>query len=493
MTLSEKNRYIVYYFTVIMLDTKLIQVLRCLDAKETKKLYEFLDSPFFVKREKGVILLKQLRGYFPTFESPSLTKEFLYKQMLHEDEFNNLEFNRILVYAMDIVEDFLRYYHFQVSDAHVNQPVFNFYQKHDLDKHFDALHKSLLLFHEKNKKKNADYLFQKWILASDIYSQAHHQYARGEMQPFNLLVESLDNFYIAKRLEYMCLNISLKDILNKKENNFIENLLVQYLNLVSIEKTPPVIQIYYYVYLMLKGENGEEYFDKINALNIQYGSMLNNIERLNLYISLQNFCIQQINKKDSNEYRKKLFSLYQESLLNELMFDINGNIAPSQFKNIVRLGLGLEEYEWVTYFIENYVGKLSADKQTDVANEAKALFAFATGQYQQTLKILQETEPIDIFFKIDAKRLLIRTYYELEEYELALSSLNTFRVFVHRDNLINENHKLTNRNFANLLTKLIQADKAAKVVKLLAEAKEMPSVADRKWLVEKIEMRVAEM
>lgn len=78
----------------------------------------------------------------------------------------------------------------------------------------------------------------------------------------------------------------------------------------------------------------------------------------------------------------------------------------------------------------------------------------------------------------------------MQEYELALSTVNTFRVFVHRENAIHETHKITNRNFANLLTKLIQADKPAKIVKLKTELAETPNVADRKWLIEKIEKQL---
>lgn len=476
-----------------MLDTKLIQVLRCFDAKETKKLYEFLDSPFFVKREKGVILLRQLRGYFPTFETPYLTKEFLYKQMLHEDEFNNLEFNRILVYAMDIVEDFLRYYYIQLSDTHLNKPVFDFYQKHQLYKHLETLLKSIESKNEKSPKKDVGYLFQKWLLSAAAYSQEFSQHIRENTYFFEEMMRNLDNFYLTKKLNYMCSNIAYQNLLNKKQSISIDEHIITYLSKISIQDAPIILQMYYHVYLMQKGENNESHFETVFDLNRCYGNILDKIERVSIYTLLQNFCIQQINQKGNINYEKKLFALYQEQLASELMYDSNGNIVPGNFKNIVQLSLRLKEHEWAANFIETYAEKISPDKRSDVENQAKAAYAFAIGQYQQTLKILQETEPIDIFFKIDAKRLLIRTYYELEEYELALSSLNTFRVFVHRDNLINENHKLTNRNFANLLTKLIQADKAAKVVKLLAEAKEMPSVADRKWLVEKIEMRVAEM
>lgn len=474
-----------------MLDTKLVQVLRCLEAKEVKKLYEFLDSPFFVKREKGVQLLRYLKGYFPLFDSPNLSKESLYEHLFNKNEYNNLNFNRLLVYAMDIVEDFLRYYYFNPSDVHLNKPLFDFYIKHNLPKHFETLHKSLENIYEKAPQRNVGYLFQKWLLAAAATSQNHTNYIREDANPLSEMIKNLDSFYIAKKLTCMCANIAYKNVLHKTDTNFIEEEIIVYLRNLPIQNTSPTIQVFYHIYLMLKDEEAETNFEAAYQINVMYCMMFDNSERLDIYTSLQNFCIRQINLKGDIYYEKKLFDLYKEQLNASLFYDGKGSIPPSNFKNIVQLSLRLKEYNWAAHFIETYSEKLSPDKRSDVENQARASYSFAIGKYSDTLKILQDTEPVDIFFKIDAKRLIIRTYYELQEEELALSSLNTFRVFVHRDNIISENHKLTNRNFTNILAKLIQTDKTDKLIKLQEELKEMPSIADRKWLAEKIAERIA--
>ena len=474
-----------------MFDTKLIQVLRCFDTKEVKKLYEFIDSPFFIKSEKSVKLLYYLKPYFPSLTSKHLDKEKVHQHIFPKTEYNNLRFNRICFEAMDMIEDFLRHYHLQNSDAHINKPLFDFYLKHHLDKHFDALHKSLEKINEKSVERNEEYFFQKWLLASAANTQQFAQGMRGEINIFDDLVNSIDDFYVVKRLNYICTKASFQHLLSQKEENLIDEYFIYMIEKKAAGNHIPVIKMLYHIYLMQKEHDAEQHFEIAAELNMKNNIYLSDIEKLNVYIWLQNFCVRQINKKADIKYENKLFELYKEQLAQGLMYDQSGNFVAANFKNMVQLGLRLQNYGWVTDFIDQYAPKLSIEHRKDTESHAQASLAFAQKDYKQALLILQNSEPTDIFFKLDIKRLLIRTYYEMEEYELAMSTLNTFKVFVHRDTLISEKHKLTNRNFANILTKLIQADKASKIQKLRIELDEMANVGERKWLKAKIESKVA--
>lgn len=309
---------------------------------------------------------------------------------------------------------------------------------------------------------------------------------RESIEFFGKMVSTLDDFYLTKKLELIYVNSTLQALFQKKDMLFLESEILQIFEQQSVDKFKPIIQLYYYLHLLQQVKN-IAHFEQVDKLLKQYKDTLSIEEKRNFYTALQNFCIQQINKNDDANFRKKLFELYQVCLEQDLLSDSNGHIFPPNFKNIVRLGLGLQEYAWTAFFIENYAAKLPEEKRADVENDALAQMAFSKGNYQKVLHILQETEPVDIFFKIDAKRLLLRTYYELGEIELTLSTLNTFRVFIHRDNIIHETHKLSNRNFINILNALIQANSFAKLLKIKKELLETLQVAEKKWLILKIE------
>ena len=158
-----------------MFDTKLIQVLRCFDNKALKKLYEFVETPFFTKSEKSIKLFMYIKPYLPKLESEALSKEKVFEALFPNTSYNNLRFNRICFEAMESVEIFWRHYHLDETDVHLNKSLFDFYLQNNLDKHFDALYKSLENTHERSSIKNVQYLFQKWLLSAANYNQKHAQ------------------------------------------------------------------------------------------------------------------------------------------------------------------------------------------------------------------------------------------------------------------------------------------------------------------------------
>ena len=51
-----------------MQKTKLVEIIQALDDKEVKRFDEYINSPFFNKNEKVIVLLKFLRKYYPKFD-----------------------------------------------------------------------------------------------------------------------------------------------------------------------------------------------------------------------------------------------------------------------------------------------------------------------------------------------------------------------------------------------------------------------------------------
>jgi hypothetical protein len=71
--------------------------------------------------------------------------------------------------------------------------------------------------------------------------------------------------------------------------------------------------------------------------------------------------------------------------------------------------------------------------------------------------MLQQVEYLNVFYKIDSRKLLIQAFYELKEWDSLDSAMNAFRVFIHRNKEISDLHKKNNQNFINFLYKLVSA------------------------------------
>lgn len=473
-----------------MINTKLVEVLRCFNKKETKKLYAFLNFPLLSKRKKTLKLLHYLQPYLPTFDNFDQSKAQIYQIICDTDIYDNLDFNRICADAIDLIEHFLRYVHLDKNNIHANQAVFDFYLKHHLYKHFDTLHKTLDEALHKSPLRNEDYLFQKWLLSTYLLIQETRQHDRKESHTLPIIMNNFDDYYTILKLHYINISHTYKTILHYDKNNFLETELIHHLEKNGVENKVPPIQLMYYMYLLGKEGNNDENIAKVAELNSSYSNMLNPIERLNIYMFLQNSYIKKINEGKGVIYEQKLLDLYKEQLAAGMMYESGGYIMPQPFKNIVQISLKLKEYDWTLAFINEYTQKLMPDKQADTHSYCMAIYLFNLQNYQACIKTLQRVEPIDIFFKTDSKRLLIRSYYELGEHESALASLETFKVFVHRNKLINDSYKSSNRNFANMLTQMILTPKVGKLLKLKAKLENLQRIADRKWLMEKINLRI---
>ena len=104
---------------------------------------------------------------------------------------------------------------------------------------------------------------------------------------------------------------------------------------------------------------------------------------------------------------------------------------------------------------------------------------------------MKQNEKLDSFFDAGSRRLAVKSFYELQEYESALNDLHTFRKFLYTCNkkkLLPENTVRSNRSFCNFLERLILVPSFQKMrlQKLKMEVTQASLCLDKEWLLEKI-------
>lgn len=112
------------------------------------------------------------------------------------------------------------------------------------------------------------------------------------------------------------------------------------------------------------------------------------------------------------------------------------------------------------------------------------------------MRLLREVEFTDIFYNLDAKVMLLKIYYELEEDEAFLSLAASFKIFLSRTRLINENTRnlymnllaFTSKLYTMRMKHIFRKGKAFQLkLRELKDKTENNSVANSRWLVGKIE------
>lgn len=103
---------------------------------------------------------------------------------------------------------------------------------------------------------------------------------------------------------------------------------------------------------------------------------------------------------------------------------------------------------------------------------------------------MQKVQLSDLFYGLDARSLMLKCYFELDEKEAFLNSYFSFRIFVMRRKNVSEQHRRNYLNFLRIAKKLMNLrarDKKA-IQNLQNEIKSAKALADKSWLEEKLKI-----
>jgi hypothetical protein len=161
-------------------------------------------------------------------------------------------------------------------------------------------------------------------------------------------------------------------------------------------------------------------------------------------------------------------------------------LSPWTFKNVVRLGLRLQKYDWTEHFIQQHSPQLEEKFRIDALHYNLADLYYYTNRFEAAMTQLQQVEFTDIHYNLDSKEMLAKIYYERNETEALRALLSAFQIFLKRNTIISDTVRQTYLNFIHVLQLLIKNDKK-KAAKLKENIQTLPQLAARKWLLEQYE------
>ncbi|MEM8908603.1 MAG: hypothetical protein AAGD05_12200, partial [Bacteroidota bacterium] len=190
------------------------------------------------------------------------------------------------------------------------------------------------------------------------------------------------------------------------------------------------------------------------------------------------------------------FVLYKKQLQKKLLLDEGGFLSQWHYKNIVAIVMRLGEMDWVKAFIETYREQLHPDVVENAYIFNLAAYYYATQQLEKVQQLLIQVEYKDIRYGLAAKALLLRTYYDLQEYDTLESLVKSFREYLRRNKSIPDGRR---RAFLQLLqlTKGLgqlqsrrQFQSPRKTQQQLANLRQgieqAPQLINREWLLGKV-------
>ncbi len=420
-----------------MFSNKLLGILKNLNRKEMTRFREFVNSPYFNKNEDIRALIAYLSKFFPAFNEQNCDRQLIFAAVYPDEPHDQSKLALLFTYAFRSLREFLIVEQCKQDDF--GQTLF-FLQALRSKKQY-ALYEKMLEDAERTLNattlKDEFYYHHQYHLAAEADSY-FNQIERRQLDRSIVQKQTyLDDFYLLEKLKDAC-EIQVRRRIFKVD--YPIQMLEATLQEVRSRTTAcePLIYLYHQIYQMVTQPLPEFYFAALDTLQ-QHVQDIATSELTYIYNYFQNYCIQQINKGDER-FLYEIFKLYQAQLKRGLLLQ-DGYLSEWHYKNIVTTGIRLHEMAWVQDFIETYKDKLPPEVQENAYRFNLASYHYALQEYDAVLELLLKVEYRDLRYNLGAKALLLRTYYDLKEFDALLSLVQSFTLYLRRNKLMADFHR----------------------------------------------------
>lgn len=463
--------------------SRVLELFKNLDKFEVKKLRKWVRSPFFNQREDVVLLFDYLDKNRPLEKKKLLHREYVYSKIFPNEPYDEKKLGYAQTFLMAEIKKFLAYQAFTENEMQPQIHLTRNLRKRGLNRHFESEWKIANDLLQNQPIRNADFHFYNFQLQNEQY-EFTKSLSRKEPKGLQEASNELTNYFIAQKLKQGCDKLNYKNLISVDyHQDFLEEILLFLKE--SIPSNSIAIKIYYQSYQTLSNLESGDNYHLLKSLLKESKDLFPKPELNYLYLTTINYCIKQLNK-GKNDFRKEALELYQEGLKNDI-FLINGILDRFTYKNIVSVGILLKDFKWVENFIYNYKEKLDIKWRENTFNYCLAIMYYSLPNYEKAMLLLQQTEFKDIFHILNARRMLLKMYYELNEFDALDSFLDSFERYLKRHKELGY-HKEHHLNLIRVVRKMIRIPKYQKsaIQQLSEEVKAEEGLIDKNWIIKQL-------
>ena len=463
---------------------KLYTLWHSLSPRIKQGLKQWLASPYHNTREDVRLLYAHLRKYDET--AISLEKTVVFAALYGNAVYNDNWLRHAQSFLLKAMEDYLAYQTMEESSAQKLFFLAKAYNNLQLEKPFQQTFQAIQTALKTTPLHDANSL----QLQNDIeklWFQNEAQKSRKAEKNLQIILVSQEKAFAADKLRTVCTAMSYQNLYQLDYDFGVLDAILSRIEAQSWHKTEPAIAVYYFIYKMNAIEDGFIFFDDLRAEMTQNIQSFEKYEQRNIFIFAINYTIKQCNKGNQTFFRK-LFDLYKEGIESHILIDNNGELSPYTYKNMVATGLRIGEIDYAFHFLETYKDKMPIENRKNFYEYNLARYYFTIKHFTQALPLLEKLTYGDIFFQLDAKVMLLKLYYQLDDYDKLDLTLQNFQQFLHRKKELLSYHQQNYLNIIYCFKQLITydtLDKAA-VLSLKTEISTLNPLTEREWLLSNV-------
>jgi hypothetical protein len=455
-------------------DNKLFTIIDSLTGPEKRACTHFLKSPYCNQREDVIRFWTYLLSRKTDIDAAET-----FAHVYAGAPFNDAQWRYLQTFLLSGIEHFLADHAAAqlplLADLHL-APV---YREKGLQKHIGHVFRRIEDGIRKLPRDN-DYYYYQYRLEWEKYAAFETQ-ARTRENNLATVNRALDIFLIGSKLRLACILESHRAVFNTDyDNTFLPGLLA-FLKQHELCQVP-VIALYFHCYQALTG--GEESDFRAFRLELEnQDAGLPAAERRTFLLLAVNYCIKQLNA-GAGRYNREAFDLYRLGLDTGVLLE-NNILSRFAYKNIVALGLKLEEYAWVESFVHRYEPYLEPRHRAANLNYNLARLYYTRKDYRRAMPLLAQVDETDLLLNLDSRIMLLKMYYETGEWDALDALISSFKILLLRKKKVigyHHVHYLNTLRFINKMTRLNFGDKKA-LAAFRTEVESGQLVIEKEWLL----------
>lgn len=473
-----------------MKSTQIWDFARSLSPEEQRRFKKYLCSPYFNADER---LVKLWDWLLKAQQSGVGDKAEAFSVIFPTETFQDAKMRHHCSYLLRHLLDFVGIEQLKQKPFEQQLLTLEGLERPGLEKFFHRTERKLSSYMDKPGRRDQGHFLQALRLSFRLTAKVQAKMSRSQDQ---LLVESdrqLDLFYTLSKLRSACSFINNQQVLKGMDggidiqvlnDNPDQGLALQ----VDIEGNPglPIaIQVYFDVYQSLIQSDNEGHYQTLKQRLPEVSQVFSPSELRTLYTFAQNYCIRKINA-GKQHYLSELFELYQEMIQSHLILE-NGTLSPWHYKNITVTALRLGKFDWVEAFLEQNRSKIPTKYRENAFTYNSAKLNFYRKEYSEVLRLLQKVEYEDLFYNLDSKAMILKTYYESREWDALESMMESFAQYLRRNRTVPEKHKKNYLNLIRFVKKMSGIPSSEVLQKLKKDLESSQNVADKDWILQMLE------
>ncbi|GJM31543.1 MAG: hypothetical protein DHS20C18_05440 [Saprospiraceae bacterium] len=477
-----------------MLSKKLITVLSTYSRLERKHFRKYLRSPYFNESGELIDLFEIIdTAYLEKHQGngisePGLSKREVWKKLKKTASYDDNYLRRI---CSELTQHGINFLQIQRNKKLPFQPFLEQLQvlkERKLEKYFHSTAQKMTSgLSEAEDLAFTDFHFFQYAVAD--LSHRTLEASGKKLADFTQLEQAdfhLDCFYFLQKLKYLCDTLGYRKFLSIETDILILPGFIQFLEH-SKYVQEPALKAYLLVLKMLMHEEEENHFFSLRDFLKAQRRHFSQEELNTLYIYLKNYCIDTKINKGRSDYLQELFQLFQTLIDDEILIT-DGKLDSQDYKNIITVALYVKAFDWAENFIKTHTDYLPETDRKNALTYNLAKVYFHRKKYPMVIAQLREVEYDNVVYALGSKLMLLKTYYEQDEY-LALDSLvDSFRIYLQRNRFISKDVRRQYLNVLRFIRKLANInpyDRRA-IEKVRQKVNECQALADKNWILEKI-------